>query len=117
VLQWVAQAVRDSLRTSDICARYGGDDFAVLLPVTPGENVYHVAERVGHTLRGTRYTGLGLPADISITISVGVATCPRDATELDTLMDLADRALYRAKAGGRDQVALYGAEERRRLRT
>jgi diguanylate cyclase (GGDEF)-like protein len=116
VLQTVARAMQDALRTSDICARHGGEEFAVLLPSTPGENAYYVAERVRRTLSGTRYTGLGLPAEANITISVGVATCPRDATELEALMELADKALYRAKAAGRDQVVLHGAEQRERVR-
>lgn len=71
--------------------------------------------QLGH-LVGTRYTGLGLPAEANITISVGVATCPRDATELDALMELADKALYRAKTARRDQVVLHGAEQRERVR-
>lgn len=116
VLQTVARAMQDALRKPDICARHGGEEFAVLLPNTPGENAYYVAERVRRTLSGTRYTGLGLPAEANITISVGVATCPRDATELDALMELADKALYRAKAAGRDQVVLHGAEQRERVR-
>jgi len=116
VLQTVARAMQDALREPDICARHGGEEFAVLLPNTPGENAYYVAERVRRTLSGTRYTGLGLPAEANITISVGVATCPRDATELDALMELADKALYRAKAAGRDQVVLHGAEQRERVR-
>jgi diguanylate cyclase (GGDEF)-like protein len=116
VLQTVARAMQDALRKPDICARHGGEEFAVLLPSTPGENAYYVAERVRRTLSGTRYTGLGLPAEANITISVGVATCPRDATELDALMELADKALYRAKAAGRDQVVLHGAEQRERVR-
>jgi diguanylate cyclase (GGDEF)-like protein len=116
VLQTVARAMQDALRKPDICARHGGEEFAVLLPKTPGENAYYVAERVRRTLSGTRYTGLGLPAEANITISVGVATCPRDATELDALMELADKALYRAKAAGRDQVVLHGAERRERVR-
>jgi diguanylate cyclase (GGDEF)-like protein len=117
VLQTVARAIKDALRTSDICARHGGEEFTVLLPNTPGENAYYVAERVRRTLSGTRYTGLGLPAEVNITISVGVATCPRDATVLDELMELSDKALYRAKAEGRDKVVLWGAEERDRVRS
>lgn len=112
VLQTVARAIKDALRTTDICARHGGEEFAVLLPNTPGENAYYVADRVRRTLSGTRYTGLGLPADVNITISVGVATCPRDATQLEGLMELADQALYKAKAEGRDRVVLYGAQQR-----
>ena len=75
-----------------------------------------MAERVRRTLGGTRYTGLGLPPEVNITLSVGVATCPRDATVLDELMELADKALYQAKEAGRDQVVLWGAAERERVR-
>jgi diguanylate cyclase (GGDEF)-like protein len=116
VLQTVARAMKDALRTTDICARHGGEEFSVLLPNTPGENAFYVAERVRHTLSATRYTGLGLPADVNITISVGVATCPRDATTLDELMELSDKALYRAKADGRDKVMFYEAEARAAVR-
>ncbi len=117
VLQTVARAMKDALRKPDICSRHGGEEFAVLLPNTPGDNAYFVAERVRRTLSGTRYTGLGLPPEVNITISVGVATCPRDATVLDELMELSDKALYRAKAEGRDMVVLWGAEERQRVRS
>ncbi len=117
VLQTVARAMQDVLRKPDICARHGGEEFAVLLPSTPGDNAFFVADRVRRTLGATRYTGLGLPPEVNITISVGVATCPRDATALDELMELADKALYRAKAAGRDQVVLHGAVERERVRT
>lgn len=112
VLQTVARAMQAVLRNSDVCARYGGEEFAMLLPNTAGENAYHVAERVRKTLQGTRYTGLGLPADVNITISIGVATCPRDATSLDELLRLADEALYQAKREGRDRVVLYGSGKR-----
>lgn len=112
VLQTVARALQAALRTSDVCARYGGEEFSVLLPATPGENAYYVAERVRRTLQSTRYTGLGLPADASITISIGAATCPRDATTLEDLIQLADEALYEAKHEGRDRVVLYQAVER-----
>jgi diguanylate cyclase (GGDEF)-like protein len=116
VLQTVARAMKDALRKPDICSRHGGEEFAVLLPNTPGDNAYFVAERVRRTLSGTRYTGLGLPPEVNITLSVGVATCPRDATVLDELMELADKALYQAKDAGRDQVVLWGTQERERVR-
>ncbi len=112
VLQTVARAMQAALRTSDVCARYGGEEFAMLLPNTTGENAYYVAERVRRQLQSTRYTGLGLPADANITISVGVATCPRDATVLEELLKLADEALYEAKSTGRDRVVLYHARQR-----
>jgi diguanylate cyclase (GGDEF)-like protein len=117
VLQTVARAMKDVLRKPDICSRHGGEEFAVLLPNPPGDAAYFVADRVRKTLGGTRYTGLGLPPEVNITISVGVATCPRDATVLDELMELSDKALYQAKADGRDMVVLWGAEERQRVRS
>jgi diguanylate cyclase (GGDEF)-like protein len=117
VLQTVARAMKDALRKPDICSRHGGEEFAVLLPNTPGDSAYFVADRVRRTLGGTRYTGLGLPPEVNITISVGVATCPRDATVLDELMELADKALYQAKADGRDMVVLWGAEKQHHVAT
>jgi len=116
VLQTVARAIQDALRGTDICSRHGGEEFAVMLPKTPGDSAYFVADRVRRRLGATRYTGLGLPADASVTISVGAATCPRDATTLDELMELADKALYQAKHGGRDRVVLWGDAEREPVR-
>lgn len=107
VLQAVAAHLQDAVRSSDVCARYGGEEFTLLLPNTPGENAVFMAERVRRSLASTRYTGLGLPGDVSVTISCGVATCPRDATTVEELLELADSALYQAKADGRDCVRLY----------
>jgi len=116
VLQAVAAILQDAVRTTDTCARHGGEEFTMLLPGTPGDNAVHMANRVRRTLGGTRYTGLGLPADAALTISAGVATCPRDATTVEGLLELADRALYRAKAEGRDMVCQYETEHDARPR-
>jgi diguanylate cyclase (GGDEF)-like protein len=109
VLQAVANILTGVLRGTDVCARYGGEEFAILLPHTPGTNACLVAERIRDILGRTRYTGLGLPADANVTISVGVATCPGDATTLEETLELADQALYRAKREGRDAVRAYAA--------
>ena len=111
VLQTVSAKMQEHVRKDDICARYGGEEFAMLLPGALGEPAAFMANRLRMTLAGMRYTGLGLPADVNITISMGVATCPRDATEINELLDLADQALYKAKANGRNQVVLYGVEQ------
>jgi diguanylate cyclase (GGDEF)-like protein len=110
VLQTVASIMQQHVRKSDICGRHGGEEFAMLLPNTPGEAATHMANRLRRTLGETRYTGLGLPPDVAITISGGVATCPRDATTVSDLFELSDKALYRAKAEGRDRVIQYGVE-------
>jgi diguanylate cyclase (GGDEF)-like protein len=110
VLQVVAAVMKQHVRKSDICSRHGGEEFGMLLPNTPGDNASFMANRLRRTLAETRYTGLGLPSDVNITISMGVATCPRDATVVSELFELADKALYEAKAEGRDRVIQYGVE-------
>jgi len=110
VLQVVASVMQQHVRKSDICSRHGGEEFGMLLPNTPGDNASFMANRLRRTLAETRYTGLGLPSDVNITISMGVATCPRDATTIAELFELADKALYEAKAAGRDRVIQYGVE-------
>ena len=110
VLQVVAAVMQQHVRKSDICSRHGGEEFGMLLPNTPGDNATFMANRLRRTLAETRYTGLGLPSDVNITISMGVATCPRDATTVAELFELADKALYQAKANGRDRVVQYGVE-------
>ena len=110
VLQVVAGTMQQHVRKSDICSRIGGEEFAMLLPNTPGDNATFMANRLRRTLAETRYTGLGLPSDVNITISMGVATCPRDATTVEELFELADKALYQAKEAGRDRVMQYGVE-------
>jgi diguanylate cyclase (GGDEF)-like protein len=110
VLQTVAGVLKKAFRTVDLCARLGGEEFAVLLPDTPALQARQVAERVRQTLAGYRYTGLGLPPEDNVTISVGVATCPRDATTMEDLLELADKALYAAKSQGRDRVCQHAAD-------
>ncbi len=107
VLQAVAGILKEALRGDDVCARYGGEEFAVLLPHTASEGAMLAAQRIRDTLGQTRYTGLGLPVDAHVTISIGIATCPGDATGIDELLEFADQALYQAKAAGRDTVCAY----------
>ena len=110
VLQAVANTMRSTMRTSDICARQGGEEFVMLLPNTSDDSAVSFAERVRGTLGDTRYAHLGLPDDVNITISAGVATCPRDAITIDELLELADKALYSAKEAGRDRVCQYDVD-------
>jgi diguanylate cyclase (GGDEF)-like protein len=104
VLQSVARYLKTNVRESDICARYGGEEFALLLPDTPGTSTMHLAERLRKNLAQLMHTGLGLPDHVSITVSCGVASCPRDATDYAMLVRTAERALREAKRRGRNQV-------------
>lgn len=102
VLKAVAHVLRDSLRKVDIGARYGGEEFAVVLEDTTTEDAVRLAERIRERVEALSFDTDQGP--FSVTLSLGVATWPRDGAGLDELIDAADQALYRAKRGGRNQV-------------
>jgi len=86
----------------DVCARYGGEEIALLLPQTPLTGAYEVAERLRRAIASKRLRVGG--AEITVTASFGVATYPDSALTRDAFFPAADRALYRAKADGRNCV-------------
>jgi diguanylate cyclase (GGDEF)-like protein/PAS domain S-box-containing protein len=100
VLHAVAETCRSSLRTCDVIGRYGGEEFALLLPETGIEGAVRVAERVRRRVAELRLPGI----DRAPTISAGVAALNAGIFELGALIAAADRALYRAKRAGRDRV-------------
>ncbi len=100
VLSSVGVAVTSALRSSDFAGRHGGEEFILLLPDTDGEDAVMVAEKLRLATRRDR--GARRPA--SITASFGVAAMPADGSEPSSLLRTADRALYLAKAGGRNRV-------------
>jgi diguanylate cyclase (GGDEF)-like protein len=116
VLRTVAAALRDTVRTGDTVYRYGGEEFVVLLP----EQTMDGAARAGERLRATvEALGLPHPAGGSVTVSVGVAGLGTQACSPDELFELADRALYEAKAAGRNRVHVREVEgdgQQRRIR-
>jgi two-component system cell cycle response regulator len=101
VLAAVGGLLRTCLRTPDLPARWGGEEFVVALPSTDLEGATVVAERVRQAIQGFAIGHAG--ATIQITASVGVATL-RGGESLDSLIDRADRAMYEAKGGGRNRV-------------
>ncbi|HET8870716.1 MAG TPA: GGDEF domain-containing protein [Aquabacterium sp.] len=103
VLKEVARALNKTLRATDICARYGGEEFVVLLEHTRAAQGLPCAERLRSLVASTRFEGL--PADFRVTVSLGVAE-HLGCESVDCTLERADRALYRAKDGGRNQVAL-----------
>ncbi|MBU2603816.1 MAG: diguanylate cyclase [Actinobacteria bacterium] len=111
VLQSVAKFLSDSVRQTDICGRYGGEEFVLLLPNTPGGNAVFLADRLRRGIADQLHTGLGIPGHVSVTVSGGVATCPRDATDVTELIRRADEALYDAKRSGRNRIVQAGLPE------
>ena len=95
----VAQAMQSSVREVDVCARYGGEEFCIILPQCGREHALEVAERLREAIASIFVTRVG-----QVTASMGVATYPTDAKGKDDLIEMADRAMYLAKAAGRNRV-------------
>jgi len=106
VLKSVARVFLDCLRAEDVCARYGGEEIAILLPETSVERAQEVAERVRKAIAGkpVRHGD----RTITVTASFGVAGYPESTALRDALFPAADRALYEAKGAGRNQVRIAG---------
>lgn len=109
VLCAVADQLRASLRNVDIVGRWGGEEFVALLPDTPAELAVIVAHRLRHTVESLsiaklKMTPMHNKKSIPVTISLGVATYPNQANNIEDLLQRGDRALYQAKAAGRNCV-------------
>lgn len=103
VLKSVAKIFLSSIRTSDLAARYGGEEFAVMMPETDETDALLFAEKIRSMVEETEInTSAGA---IRATVSIGVATIPRSRVKsARELIQVSDRALYRAKKSGRNQV-------------
>lgn len=104
VLRDVARLLRENVRAGDVVARYGGEEFVVLLYDTPLEAAQGTAEKLRATIAEHRFPHAQAQPLGRVSLSVGVATWPEHAEGALDLVEAADRALYRAKAAGRDRV-------------
>ncbi len=102
VLRTMADTLRGRLRPSDVIARFGGEEFAVLLPETSPSRALRVAQALV-----ARMAEHADPVWGTVTVSIGVATCGDGLTAPEELLRRADEALYRAKAEGRNRVCVY----------
>ncbi len=111
-LKTVARAIQGCVRDGDLVARHGGEEFAVIFPGACKPMAYEIAERIRQKIAIYRFRfGAYQPAG-RVTVSGGVATFRADAADSVALLETADRALYQAKANGRDQVVRAGSENR-----
>ena len=108
VLRNVGRALQTTLRTGDAAVRYGGEEFLLMLHDSDETGALRVAEAVREVLTKLPAPGNDVPR---VTASIGVAFFPQHAPELDEVVNIADAAMYRAKAEGRDRIVLAPAPE------
>jgi diguanylate cyclase (GGDEF)-like protein len=107
VLTWTAELIRSTLRASDIPARYGGDEFAIILPETDRDEAARAAERILDAFQEQPFVG-EQRGPVPIGASIGVATFPQDGRTATELIAAADGALYRVKRDGGHDSARAG---------
>jgi diguanylate cyclase (GGDEF)-like protein len=105
VLRGISDTLRRSVRAFDVCTRFGGEEFAILMPGSSTASALQSAERIRQRIEHYRFEPLRVPPARQPTISVGVAVLGGDGSALD-LIARADRALYAAKAAGKNCVRL-----------
>jgi diguanylate cyclase (GGDEF)-like protein/putative nucleotidyltransferase with HDIG domain len=110
VIRGVAEVFRASLRIEDVPARFGGEEFSVLLPDTPLEEAMEIAERIRREVAERGYVVETVPEPIRATVSIGVSSFPADGVTQTDLVHHADLAVYRAKLQGRNRVVAASTE-------
>jgi diguanylate cyclase (GGDEF)-like protein len=105
LLLMIVKCIQDQLRDTDILARFGGDEFVVLLPEAPASGAQLVADRILLAVQNT------LPSieekSIKGTVSIGIATFPDDGMSINMIVESADKAMYKAKEAGRNKVVKF----------
>lgn len=103
VLRKIGADILDSLRSADLAARYGGEELAAILPHTDIDPAHTVADKICRSVRAR------FKADLNVTISIGLACWQEEMKDAEGLVKAADKALYRAKKRGKNQVVAYQA--------
>lgn len=108
VLRELAQVMRRHLRVTDVLARFGGEEFALIMVNTPNSEAAGAVDRLRATIEEYPFRDEHVLPGGRLTFSVGIASCPSDTTEYHDLVKMADDALYHAKRSGRNRVCTAG---------
>src|SRR4051794_15903600 len=104
VLRGISEVFRQQLRHYDVPARFGGEEFSILLPETPPDQAFEIADRIRRAVAARLFEVETSSEPIRATISMGIAGFPRDGSDMNELVHQADLAVYRAKLQGRNRV-------------
>jgi diguanylate cyclase (GGDEF)-like protein len=104
VLTGIGQIIRETVRDYDLAGRFGGEEFAIVLPETDALQAAVIAERIRQAVEAARFEVTTSETAIQVTMSLGVAAFPDHAASLNDLIQQADLAVYQAKATGRNRV-------------
>lgn len=105
ILRETAKALKDNVREIDFIGRFGGEEFSVFLPQTSKDQAWQVAERLRARLADTEI--FAYDEKIKLTVSIGLANFPGNSKDKDLLIEIADKALYKAKQEGRNRVCSF----------
>jgi diguanylate cyclase (GGDEF)-like protein len=92
----------NEVRPEDVCCRFGGEEFVILFPRVQAEVAYKIADRIRMRMEFSEN-----PIGARVTLSLGIAVFPENGNDPATLFERVDRALYRAKQNGRNQIVVY----------
>ncbi|NIS75043.1 MAG: diguanylate cyclase [Deltaproteobacteria bacterium] len=106
VLRKIAEIIQEQTRSSDLVARYGGEEFVVVMPSSDKEQAHIYANNLREKIAATKIAIPGHDLPISVTISGGVASFPKDGQSTTDIVNMADQALYKAKQTGRNKINL-----------
>jgi len=109
VLRAMADTILNAVRSIDIVARYGGDEFMVILPETDKLVAIDIAERIRNNVseKMVQANGESAPQSYAITVSIGIACYPEHGKTVEVLLENVDKALYRAKNEGKNRVEVF----------